>query len=105
VPLFVENAPAIAEMSIRRGISVILDLSDYDQKEMQAILLAYLKHLWDISTEVKKPYGMVIEEAHEFAPQGRDAPLKEIITRYMSRGRKAASPSLCPECPGSHPCP
>lgn len=88
VPLFVENAAAIAEMSIRRGISVILDLSEYDQDEMQAILLAYFEHLWKLSTALKSPYEIVIEESHEFIPQGQRTPLKTLLTRFALRGRK-----------------
>jgi hypothetical protein len=88
VPLFVENASAIAEMSIRRGISVILDLSEYDQDEMQAILLAYFEHLWKCSTELKTPYEIVIEESHEFVPQSVRTPLKTVLTRFALRGRK-----------------
>src|SRR6185437_11919776 len=38
IPLLVENAAAIAELSLQRRISVVLDLSDYDQEEMQVIL-------------------------------------------------------------------
>lgn len=88
VPLFVENAAALAEMSLRRGISVILDLSEYDQDEMQAILLVYFERLWTLSTSLKSPYEIVIEEAHEFVPQGLRTPLKAILTRFALRGRK-----------------
>lgn len=88
VPLFVENAAAIAEMSIRRGISVILDLSECDQDEMQAILLAYFERLWTLSTSLKSPYEIVIEESHEFVPQGQRTPLKTLLTRFALRGRK-----------------
>src|SRR5258707_9028701 len=37
VPLFKENAASLAEVSIRRGISIILDLSEYEPGEMQDI--------------------------------------------------------------------
>lgn len=88
VPLFTENAASIAEMSIRRGISVILDFSEYDQDEMQDILLAYCQRLWQLSTSLKSPYEIIIEEAHEFVPQGTRTPLKTLLTRFALRGRK-----------------
>jgi hypothetical protein len=88
VPLFVENAAALAEMSIRRGISVILDLSEYDQEEMPPILLTYFSHLWKLATAIKTPYEVVIEEAHEFVAQGVRTPLKTVLTRFALRGRK-----------------
>lgn len=88
VPLLVENAAALASISMQRGISVILDLSEYDQEEMQAILLAYFEALWKQSTALKSPYEVVIEEAHEFVPQGTKSPLKTLLTRFALRGRK-----------------
>ncbi len=88
IPLFVENAAAVAEMSIRRGISVILDLFEYDQEEMQAILLAYFERLWTLSTSIRSPYEIIIEESHEFIPQGQRTPLKTVLTRFALRGRK-----------------
>src|SRR5947199_4384979 len=56
VPLLPENAAALAEVSIRRSISVILDLSEYDQDEMQQILLSYFQRLWKLSTQLRSPY-------------------------------------------------
>jgi len=41
------NAPALARASIERGISVILDLSDYTQDEVYAFLIAYFSALWE----------------------------------------------------------
>src|SRR5579859_1398393 len=88
VPLMAENAAALAEISIKRGISLILDLSEYDQDEMQEILLLYFGALWKQATALKTPYMVVIEEAHEFIPQGVRSPLKTLLTRFALRGRK-----------------
>ncbi len=88
VPLMAENAAAIAELSLQHAISVILDLSEYDQEEMYAILLIYFEQLWKLATTLKSPYEIVIEEAHEFVPQGQRTPLKTLLTRFALRGRK-----------------
>lgn len=88
VPLLLENAAALAEISIRRGISIILDLSEYDPEEMKDILLAYFEHLWKLCTSLKTPYYIVVEEAHEFVSQGAGTPLKKTLTRFALRGRK-----------------
>lgn len=88
VPLFKENAAPLAEVSIQRGISIILDLSEYEPEEMQNILLAYFERLWSLSGSLKTPYEVVIEEAHEFVPQGARTPLKTLLTRFALRGRK-----------------
>lgn len=83
-----ENASALATVSVERGLSVILDLSDYTQDETYAFLVAYFTALWEAASKVKRPYQIVLEEAHEFIPQGASTPLKQIITRIALRGRK-----------------
>lgn len=83
-----ENASALATASVERGLSVILDLSDYTQDETYAFLIAYFTALWEAASKVKRPYQIVLEEAHEFIPQGANTPLKQIITRVALRGRK-----------------
>lgn len=88
VPLMVENAGAIATTSTQHGISIILELSDYDQDEMQLILLTYFEALWRQSSALKSPYEIVVEEAHEFIPQSVRTPLKTLLTRFALRGRK-----------------
>src|SRR6266436_3613101 len=50
VPLFRENAASLAEVSIQRGISIILDLSEIEPEEMQEILLPRLSRLTRLSS-------------------------------------------------------
>jgi uncharacterized protein len=88
VPLFRENAASLAEVSIQRGISIILDLSEIELEEMQEILLTYFERLWQLASSLKSPYEIVIEEAHEYIPQGTRTPLKSLLTRFALRGRK-----------------
>ncbi len=83
-----EGAGKLAEISVRRGIPVILDLSDFTQEEAYAFLLEYFKSLWAVSTATRQPYQIVLEEAHEFVPQGVNTPLKQMLTRIALRGRK-----------------
>ena len=83
-----ENAHQLAEISIKRNISVILDLSDFTQEDAQAFLLGYFSSLWIACSLTKRPYQVVLEEAHEFIPQGIATPLKQILTRIALRGRK-----------------
>ncbi len=83
-----ENAGKLAEISIKRSISVILDLSDFTQEESYEFLLEYFKSLWATSSVIKQPYQIVLEEAHEFVPQSTSTPLKQVLTRIALRGRK-----------------
>src|SRR6266496_4827195 len=57
-----ENAAHVAEISLTRGISVILDLSEYTQEESYEFLSAYFTRLWEIAGKERKPYQIVLEE-------------------------------------------
>ncbi len=83
-----ENAAHLANISVQRGISVILDLSDYTQDEQYDFLVAYFQSLWDVAGKERKPYQIILEEAHEWVPQGTRTPLKQLLTRIALRGRK-----------------
>src|SRR6266704_2374182 len=83
-----ENAAHLANISVQRGISVILDLSDYTQDEQYDFLVAYFQSLWDVAGKERKPYQIILEEAHEWVPQGARTPLKQLLTRIALRGRK-----------------
>jgi hypothetical protein len=83
-----ENADQLAEISVKRSISVILDLSDFTQEDAYVFLLHYFSSLWTACSLTKQPYQIVLEEAHEFIPQGIRTPLKQILTRIALRGRK-----------------
>jgi hypothetical protein len=82
------NAGQLADISIRRGISVILDLSDFSQNEIYEFLMNYFTSLWEASSITRRPYQIILEEAHEFVPQGMNNPLKQLLARLALRGRK-----------------
>lgn len=84
----VEHARQIAEMSISKNIPVILDMSGFLYEDTYEFLLNYMEEIWDLAGKFRKPYEIVLEEAHEFIPQGNRNDLKEIFTRIALRGRK-----------------
>ncbi|MBS3786891.1 DUF87 domain-containing protein [Candidatus Bipolaricaulota bacterium] len=83
-----EDAPQVAEISLKQSIPVILDLSGYLKEEQRKMLKHYFTALWNWAGKLRKPYMIGIEESHEFIPQGKKSELKEIITRLSLRGRK-----------------
>ncbi len=89
LPLDLNNARPVALYSIRKGLPVILDLSGYDdEEEMNAVLVEYFRAIWDEAGELRRPYQVVLEEAHEFIPQGMKSDVKTWFTRIALRGRK-----------------
>ncbi|MFW6104895.1 MAG: ATP-binding protein [Candidatus Bipolaricaulota bacterium] len=83
-----EDAPQVAEISLKQSIPVILDLSGYLKEDQHKMLEHYFTALWNWAGKLRKPYMIGIEESHEFIPQGKKNELKEIITRLSLRGRK-----------------
>jgi len=88
VKIEVEHAEYVAEVSISKNVPVILDVSGYLNEEIYKLLFKYFKRIWDLAGKFRKPYMIVLEEAHEFIPQGIKTDLKEVITRIALRGRK-----------------
>lgn len=84
----IEHARQIAEVSISKNIPVILDMSGFLFEDTYEFLLNYMDEIWNLAGQFRKPYEIVLEEAHEFIPQGTRNDLKEILTRIALRGRK-----------------
>lgn len=88
VEVGLEKAEQLVELSVRQRLSVILDLGEFSLDEQFDFLVAYLTRLWEVCSSLKQPYQVVVEEAHEFVPQGGRTPVKEILIRIFKRGRK-----------------
>ncbi len=84
----VEHAEQIAELSISKNIPIILDMSGFLYEDTYEFLLRYMREIWDLAGKYRKPYEIILEEAHEFIPQGIKNDLKEILTKITLRGRK-----------------
>ena len=82
-----QGAP-VAKFSIERGVPVILDLSGYLRSEITELLVDFFGTMWNLSLKIRRPYFIVLEEAHEFVPQGQSFQLKEYLERIALRGRK-----------------
>lgn len=83
-----EHGGPLAKEVLNRGIPVILDVSGFIMDDINSLLYGYFMALWRESETVRRPHHIVIEEAHEFVPQGVRTDLKEILTRIALRGRK-----------------
>lgn len=80
------QAADVARWSVDNRQTVILDLFEYTQDEIDDIIPAYIEALWEACKRAKRPYHIIVEEADEFIPQplSRDS----IWKRVASRGRK-----------------
>ena len=82
------QAAALAVWSLEQSVSVILDLSDYDDEMRLEILKAYLYALWTRAGLLRRPYFILLEEAHNWIPQSGNTPVKPILVRIATEGRK-----------------
>ncbi len=82
------TAAEVAELSLREGVPVILDVSDLVGAEREALLFEYLTRLWALAGRLRTPYMIGIEECHEFIPQGVRTRIKDVVVRIALRGRK-----------------
>lgn len=82
------QAARLAELSVRQRLPVILDIGEMSLDEQFEMVKAYLDKLWEVCSILREPYQVVVEEAHEFVPQGGRTPVKDILIRIFKRGRK-----------------
>ena len=78
----------IGEYSLKNNVSVILDISEYKISETVEGLYRLFESVWSVSFKIRKPYFIILEEAHEFIPQFRSTDLKDVLSRIALRGRK-----------------
>lgn len=82
------QAPALARMSIEKGVPVILSFLEHPKDEMFAFLHNYLREIWRAEAKLRRPYFVVLEEAHEFVPLHGTTRATETVERMSLRGRK-----------------
>jgi len=78
----------IGEYSLKNNLSVIVDISEYRTSEILKGLYSLFDKIWSLSFNIRRPYFIVLEEAHEFIPQFKNTELKEVLSRIALRGRK-----------------
>ncbi len=78
------NLQDLIEKSISNNMPIILDVSDVlDQRKL---VTEFSSKLYQLESEQRQPYVLIVEEADKFVPQSKDS-LKE-IEEISKRGRK-----------------
>jgi hypothetical protein len=83
------NAAELARLSLNERISIVLDMSLYQDDEAEDILSLYLRALWGdmFNIETPAPYALIIDEAQLYAPQADTTRLRPLIIDMAKRGR------------------
>ena len=85
-----EHAEKIADMALRNNVPIILDVSSFlDESEAAALLTEVAKHLFAKEKKLKKPFLLVVEEVHEWIPEGGGlGECGRMLIKVGKRGRK-----------------
>jgi len=85
-----EHAEKIADLALEQNVPIILDVSGYLEEETaNELLLEVVRQLFAKEKRLKKPFLLVVEECHEYIPEGggMDETGKMLI-KVGKRGRK-----------------
>ncbi|WP_277555527.1 helicase HerA domain-containing protein [Halobaculum limi] len=85
-----EHAGKIASLALEQNVPIILDVSGYlDEEEGSKLIRETARQLFAKEKKLKKPFLMLVEECHEYIPEGAgmDKTGKTLI-KIGKRGRK-----------------
>ena len=85
-----EHAGKIAELALEQNVPIILDISSFlDESEARDLLTEVTKHLFAKEKKLKQPFMMLVEEVHEFIPEGGGMDeCGRMLIKVGKRGRK-----------------
>src|SRR6056297_297122 len=85
-----EHAEKIAALALEQNVPIILDVSGYLEEETaNELLLEVVKQLFAKEKRMKKPFLLVVEECHEYIPEGGGMDeCGRMLIKISKRGRK-----------------
>lgn len=88
VPASIKTAQLLARKILELNVSTIIDLSELKHHERILFVKRFLDSLVDSPKKLWKPCLIVIDEAHQFCPQGTKCESASSVIDLMTRGRK-----------------
>ena len=85
-----EHAEKLASLALEQNVPIILDVSGYlDQSVAEELLLETTRQLFAKEKKLKKPFLLLIEECHEYIPEGGGlGEVGKMLIKVGKRGRK-----------------
>ena len=85
-----EHAEKIADLALVQNVPIILDVSSFlDEREAADLLTEVAKQLFAKEKKLKKPFLLVVEEVHEWIPEGGGmGECGRMLIKVGKRGRK-----------------
>lgn len=83
------TAAKLARRLVELRVSAVIDLSDLKKPDKRKFVRLFLEALLALPRSLWSPTLIVLDEAHEFAPEaGRDAESRDAVIALMDQGRK-----------------
>ncbi|GGL34404.1 hypothetical protein GCM10009037_17550 [Halarchaeum grantii] len=85
-----EHAERLANIALDENVPVILDVSGFlDEDAADELVFETAKHLFAKEKKLKKPFLLVVEEVHEYIPEGAGmGETGRMLIKVGKRGRK-----------------
>src|SRR6056297_751652 len=85
-----EHAERLASLALEDNVPIILDVSGYlNEEDGKELLKAVAQQLFAKEKKLKKPFLMVVEEVHEYIPEGGGMDeCGRMLIKIGKRGRK-----------------
>jgi hypothetical protein len=85
-----EHAEKLASLALDQNVPIILDISSYlNEEEASELLTEVAKQLFAKEKKIKKPFLLIVEEVHEFLPEGGGMDeCGRMLIKIAKRGRK-----------------
>jgi hypothetical protein len=86
----VEHAEKLASLALEENVPFILDVSGYlDESVASELIRETARHLFAKEKKLKKPFLLVVEEIHEYVPEGGGMDdTGRMLVKVGKRGRK-----------------
>jgi uncharacterized protein DUF87 len=88
IPATIKTASILARKLLELNTSTIIDLSELKHHERILYVKRFIESLMDVPKKLWHPLFLVVDEAHQFAPQSGKCESGASIIDLMTRGRK-----------------
>lgn len=79
-----EHAEPLAKLVVENGLSLVLDLSRGTMLEKVSFLADFLEALYKVEEEARRPYVLIVDEAHRIAPE-KGLPRLDRISKALKK--------------------
>jgi hypothetical protein len=85
-----QHAERIAQLALEKHVPIILDVSSFlDETKANELLTEVARHLFAKEKKLKQPFLLVVEEVHEYLPEGGGLDeCGRMLIKVAKRGRK-----------------